>query len=339
MRSRVISILVLCGVALAAPGRANKDKQVEKLPPGKNVLWTDPGDVSTLDFAHGKGGVDGEPQPPFTFLKEDLGGTTPKVTVKDAADATWNVKFGDEASPQVFCNRLVWACGYVVETEYYLANGQITGARKLKRAKSMIGKDGGFSGARFQLRSDSPKFIKAANWSWKDNLFLGTRQLNGLKILMMLVSNWDAKDTRDIDPTGKSASADTNLGIFQETSDEGIRYLFFVDDWGASMGRWGHSPARSKWDCESYRGQTSDFVRGVHNDVVEWGYTGKHDHDITQGIRVGDVAWLLQYLGQITDDQLRAGLASAGATPEQVECFGSAIRDRIGQLRRIAASE
>lgn len=34
-------------------------------------------------------------------------------------------------------------------------------------------------------------------WSWNANPFVGTHELNGLKILMMLTSNWDAKDARD----------------------------------------------------------------------------------------------------------------------------------------------
>ena len=339
VRPYVINALLVLGTVLAASGQRNPVLEIKKLPPGERVLWTDPGDVASLDMVYGKAGRDGEPQPPFTFVKEDLGGTNPKVTVKDAKGNTWSVKFGVETNPQVFCNRLVWACGYVVEPEYYIAHGQIEGVHGLKRAKSMVGSDGSFTGARFQLRSDSPKFINDANWSWVDNMFIGTPQLNGLKILMMLVSNWDAKDARDIDPTGKSASADTNLGIFQENADQGIRYLYFVDDWGASMGRWGHSPARSKWDCETYTAQTADFVRGVHNGVVEWGFTGKHDHDITQGIRGDDVRWLLQYLSQVTDDQIRAALASAGATPGQLECFSKAIRNRIGQLQRIANGE
>jgi len=50
------------------------------------------------------------------------------------------------------------------------------------------------------------------------------------------------------------------------------------------------------------------------------------------------VKWLLQYVGRITDDQIRTGLKASGATPDEVECFTKAIRDRINQLNRLSAS-
>jgi hypothetical protein len=31
------------------------------------------------------------------------------------------------------------------------------------------------------------------SWSWDDNPFVGVPQLNGLKIVNMLLSNWDTK--------------------------------------------------------------------------------------------------------------------------------------------------
>ena len=340
MRTHVINVLLLAGTALAASGQHHKVAGLEKLPPGEDVLWTDPGDVASLDLIYGSGGRDGEPRPPFSFLKEDLGGTTAKVSVKDAQGRVWSVKFGAEARPEVFCNRLVWACGYGVEIEYFVSHGQISGAHGLKRVKSEIGLDGSFANARFQLRADSPKFLKDSSWSWVENPFTGTPQFNGLRIMMMLLSNWDAKDSRDLDPGGaKSGSADTNLGVLQETAKEGTRYLYFVDDWGASMGRWGGAASRSKWDCAGYAEQTPEFVSGVHEGTVEWGFGGKHEGDIKEKIRVEDVRWLLQYLGRLTDDQITGALASSGATPGQLECYARAVRNRIDQLKRIAGGE
>ena len=42
------------------------------------------------------------------------------------------------------------------------------------------------------------KHFDAHGWAWHDNPFVGTPELNGLKILMMLMSNWDNKDVRDV---------------------------------------------------------------------------------------------------------------------------------------------
>ena len=49
---------------------------------------------------------------------------------------------------------------------------------------------------------------------------------------MMLLSNWDDKDIRDAHRRG------TNTAIYRD----GNRYLFFIDDWGGSMGHWGKLP-------------------------------------------------------------------------------------------------
>ena len=74
---------------------------------------------------------------------------------------------------------------------------------------------------------------------------------------------------------------------------------------------------------------------GVREGVVEWGYLGQRTEDATLGITVDDVRWLYQYVGRITDEQLREGLRAAAATPEEVERFTRALRARIEQLRRV----
>ena len=148
----------------------------------------------------------------------------------------------------------------------------------------------------------------------------------------MLVSNWDTKDARDL---AHGNELDSNLAIFEDSDATGPRYLYFVSDWGASLGKWGGISTRSKMDCKGFAAQTPDFVQGVEDGVVRWGYAGKHNEDIVRNIRVNDVQWLMQYLGRITDDQLRQGLAASGATPEQMGCFAGSLRQRIDRLRVI----
>jgi hypothetical protein len=318
---------------LAQAAQKAEDLQLKKLPAGQNVLWQDPGNVESLDLVWGIGGEAKKPEPPYSFVEEELSGTTPKVKVKDGKGTTWVVKFGEEAKPSVFATRLVWACGYTVEVEYLITHGQITGAHDLKRAAPWLQKDGAFSDGRFQLRADYPKFVTGHSWAWTNNPFLGTPELNGLKILVMLLSNWDTKDARDL-THGKEV--DSNLAIFQETGGDQPRYLYFDSDWGASLGRWGGIATRSKFECKGYSAQTQDFVQGSENGIVRWGYMGKHNEDIVKNIRVSDVQWLLQYLGRITDEQLRRGLAASGATPEEMDCYVRSIRQRINQLQAVA---
>jgi len=306
---------------------------------GNKILWSDPGDVSSLDLEYGIGGINLQPQPPFQFVDEDMSGTTAKINLTDSRGALWNVKWGREAKASTFCTRLVWACGYFVEPEYFVARGRIEGAHGLRRADSHVSRDGSFVNARFQLRSGSPYYVEGRNWSWKNNPFRETRELQGLKILMLLVSNWDAKDARDMVPIPQGGmQVDSNLGVFQDDSTGERRYLYLNDDWGASLGKWGATLSWTKWDCQGFADQTKDFVKGVENGWLEWGFHGKHRKDLSSGISVDDVQWLLQYLGRITDEQIRSGLEASGATPKETNCYQRALRRRIQKLQQTAST-
>ena len=320
---RVPGVLVLF-IAISLFGfQAGSEKgNQEEIREGQNVLWTDPGDVASFDFEYGIGGSERQPEPPFQFIDEDLSGTSSKVNVTDAHGTKWNVKWGREPYPSTFCTRLLAAIGYYAETEYFLARGRINGIHRLTRAHSKVSKDGSFVNARFQLRSDSPKYLPGQHWTWANNPFVGTRQLQGLKILLLLVSNWDTKEA--------------NLSIFKDDSGGAPRYFYGVDDWGASLGKWGNTFTWTKWDCKGFAEQTPHFVKRVENGSLKWGFQGKNERVVTD-ITIQDVQWLLKYLDQVTDEQIRAGLAASGAMPDKVTCFGEALRQRIQQLKEVSA--
>ena len=56
------------------------------------VLWTEPKDWATRNLYYGSGGQRHEPHGPFTFVKEDRGGTNPKFVVRDREGVEWKVK-------------------------------------------------------------------------------------------------------------------------------------------------------------------------------------------------------------------------------------------------------
>jgi hypothetical protein len=61
--------------------------------------------------------------------------------------------------------------------------------------------------------------MQAKSWAWTSSPFLGTHHLQGLRLLMLLVSNWDATDARDMNNANRrGVGLNTNLGIFQEDS-------------------------------------------------------------------------------------------------------------------------
>ena len=292
------------------------------------VLWQQPGNITLGDWIWGPGGEARAPIPPFAFVEEDFKGTNPKIKVRDAKGDHWTVKFGGENHGDVFASRLLYALGYVTEPNYFVASGVVTGAHNLRRAKPFLGKDGAFTYARFKLGDHRAlAHAEAKTWSWDDNPFAGTHELNGLKILLMLTSNWDAKDARD--------GAGSNTAVYTKPDSHTDRVYYAFEDWGSTMGKWGGFFERDKWDPAGYREQTQKFVRRTAGQI-EWGYRGKHGKDITSGIGPGDISWLLTYLSRITDEQLKAGLRASGATAAEIDIYARSIRDRITQLQRLS---
>ncbi|CAN5866477.1 hypothetical protein BH18ACI5_BH18ACI5_01140 [soil metagenome] len=293
----------------------------------KQMLWRDPGAVETLDLRLGPGGADFIPQPPFTFIEEHFGGSQPCVSVRDACGRTWRVKWGDEVRSETFAVRLVWACGYYTEVTHFIGEGTIDAASNLQRASACIDEDRRFTDARFEL--DDPavnKMFEEHGWAWNDNPFVGSRELQGLKLLVMLTSNWDTKDRRDV-------ARGSNMAIFEVPLPGGGRECrYLITDWGGSMGRWGNVMTRGRWDPEGFEAQTAQFVTSTDEGVVKFGYVGQRTEDVAAGISVEHTRWLCRALGRLTDAQIAEGLRASGATEEEATRFTGALRERIRQL-------
>ena len=304
-----------------------------RLRPARDVLWRDPGDVATFDFAAGPGGTDGAPAPPFDFIEEHFSGSNPSLSVRDARDRRWRVKWGDEVNSETFAVRIAWACGYFAETTHYIARGTIGGARDLQRAAVCLDEHQGFSSARFEL--DDPqvrKLFEEHSWAWNDNPFVGSRELQGLKILNMLLSNWDTKDCRDV-------ARGSNTAIFEHDTSSGREAQYLISDWGGSMGSWGATIiTRARWDAAGFEAQTPQFITSVTEDgIVKFGYAGQRTEDIATGITIDDVRWLCARLDPLSDAKIEAALEASGATPDERATFSRSLRDRIGQLSRACA--
>jgi hypothetical protein len=238
------------------------------------------------------------------------------------------VKWGYEARPESFAVRLAHACGYFAEVTHFVERGRIDGATGLTRAKNCIGEDGTFSEARFEREDRSVRMLfDEHSWSWDDNPFVGTPQLSGLKIVVMLLSNWDTKDRRDV-------ARGSNTAIFEHrTSRHGREARYLITDWGGAMGRWGSNVvSRGRWDVEGFEAQTERFVTGVKDGFVCFSYVGQRTAEITRNITVEDAAWFHAFARRLTEPGLRGGLLACGATEEEATRFARALLDRIRQV-------
>jgi hypothetical protein len=286
----------------------------------RNVMWTEPSNIESLDLFYGAGGADGAPDPQgkFTFEKRVTSGTSEKIRVKDDKGREWTVKFGPEARPETAATRIVWAAGYHVDQDYFVKRTHIEGR-------------GGFDvwDVRFERHDDGYKELGL--WSWEANPFLGTRELQGLKVLMALLNNWDLKE-------------DNNKIVRAKKKSGGDRdeQIFYVADLGATLGStgnffaklpfFGNAPAGTKGDPDGYAAQA--FIEGVKNGQVVFHYKGK-DPKALEGVTVENARWMGDLLGRLSDKQLADAFRAGGFTDAEIITYVKAMRGRINQLKNL----
>jgi hypothetical protein len=294
----------------------------------RHSIWRHPASADSIDLRFGPGGGEYAVAPPFQFVEELQSGSHPCVSVRDAKGRLWRVKWGAEAKPEAFCVRFAASCGYFAEVTHYVGSGTIEGVTTLARARTAIAGDGRFTDARFELEDRSVRMLfDEHSWAWNDNPFVGTRQLDGLKIVVMLLSNWDVKDRRDVSRGSNTAIFELSVSRFASEA----RYL--ITDWGGAMGRWGANVvSRGRWDVDGFEAQTPAFVAGVHDGVVDFGYQGQRTAEIAHGVPVEHVRWFHRYARRITEPALRDGLLASGATPDEAVRFARALMTRIQAL-------
>src|SRR5918995_7126658 len=80
--------LLVCQPASPQPKRASNSNNLASAP----ILWRNPGDISSRNLLYGPGSPDLAPVAPFTFVKEEKSGESPKFVVRDARGDEWTVK-------------------------------------------------------------------------------------------------------------------------------------------------------------------------------------------------------------------------------------------------------
>ncbi len=329
LTSRALAILAVAalsvGVTAQTTSQTAKQAAAASLP---ERIWQDPGDVASLDLLYGSGGKAQAPDPAgtFTFVKEDLEGTSPKFEVTDAQGAEWKVKVGPEAQPETAATRFLWAAGYFVDDDYYMAELTVKGMPALKRGQNFVSPGGIVHGARLELKRTAVQ--KIGEWDWFDNPFTGRRELNGLRVMMSLLDNWDLKPI--------------NNSIYVVDGER--RYV--VSDVGATFGKTGNPLTRSKGVPRDYEG--SKFVAKANASDVDFVMHSRpffltvfwvtnyrfrtRMETVTKHIPRADARWLGQRLSRLTDDQIRDGFRAAGYGAGDVEDLTTALRARIAEL-------
>lgn len=293
---------------------------------GREIMWRAPVDIKSRDLFYGIGGRNGVPDPStaFTFVKHSESGTQKKVIVKDVRGREWTVKFGREARPETVSTRIVWAVGYHTDQDYFVRQARIVGKENIDARD-----------VRFERRDDG--FEEDGNWSWKENPFVGTRELDGLKILMALLKNWDVKST--------------NNEIARQVSGgrQGPR-IYYVSDLGASLGQtgtWIHKiplfsdlPAtyffasgKAKGDPEAFADEK--FINEVEDGKVIFYHRRARGRSMLKDISVGSARWMGDLLGQLSNKQLSDAVRAGGYEGAEAATYVRVLRGRINQLQNL----
>ena len=311
----IVAILLLPSVS-AVDGKTEKKKEVPK---GTPVLWRAPQDISSRNLFLGPGGDRMRPDlSQLKFIKEEKGGYSKKFRIRDGAGREWVAKVGKEAQSETAAVRLVWAVGYETEVNYLVPRLTIPGK-------------GMFENVRLEARPDSEK--RLTEWKWKDNPFTGTREFQGLKAMMLLLSNWDIKDS--------------NNQIIAVKGSDKLRYI--ISDLGATFGKTGSLPVI--WRFTRSRNKPQDYVKAsfvedVDGNYVDFKYGGRQ-REIFKTITVDQAKWIGSWLARLSPEQIRDAFRAANYGPREQSMLTNAVLRRIDQLvnlpntidsRRLAAN-
>jgi hypothetical protein len=335
---RLIPLLALF-LVLSPPIRAQEkdEKDNAKFHGATPVLWLDPGDVATRNLRYGLGSPSLAPVAPFRFVEEDKSGESPKFEVRDARNVKWVVKLGEEAQSETVATRLLWGVGYFAEEAYYYDRVRIRNLPKLSRGRKFVEGNSVVRGARFEPRRKNVE--RGPAWDWDKNPFAESRELEGLKVIMILLNNFDAR-------------AENNR-VFYVKNGGKYEARYTVSDLGATLGRAGGlGGTRTKNNLADFL--STRFVLGVDEGAVKFDYDTRptklgmlsivyppyymgevKKEKSMRGIPVEHARWIGSLLSGLTDKQLRDSFDAANYRPAIRDAFVRSLRQRINQLTQL----
>ena len=305
------AIYLIVLLSLVTSGYAQKKTKAPKpLPTGKAIMW-EPVNTRDLDLYEGPGGTAMHPDlSSIKFIKEEKKGHNKKFRISDGSGRIWIAKLGREAQPETAAVRLLYGLGYKTEVSYLVPSLTIPGK-------------GTFKNVRLEARPDNIE--RLGEWKWRDNPFVGTKELQGLKMMMVFMTNWDVLDLQN------------------EILDVGGENHYIVSDLGSTFGKLGNNNlpiiyrlGRKTGSPKHY--SRTKFVKAVKGGEVQLAYKGKN-RKLFRGFTIADARWLSRQLNKLSDDQIRDIFRAANYSPTDVETFARTVRNKITELDRAIGSD
>jgi hypothetical protein len=269
-------------------------------------LWSEPRAGRDLSWGVGGRQLAPDPEATYTVIEIKRTGFSRGYDVKGPDGREWSAKFPPEAPTEVVASRIHWSVGYHQPPIYYVMKWT---AEKATSPNPQLP-------ARF--REKSPKLgggMEAKGpWSYYRNPFVGTRELNGLIVLQVMLANSDLKDD--------------NNEIYQlREAVEGASTWYVARDIGHTFGRTGVMDA-PRGDVEVF--EKTPFIKGLVNGRVKFEWRGLHDA-LVEDIKPADVRWICGRLQRLTDAQWQDAFSAGGYPPEDANRFIRRLKQKIAE--------
>lgn len=297
----VTATTLSCGGALARRPMQVAPPTAEQLA----QLWVQP--ERDRDLFHGVGGKALAPDPAVKYRVIEIkrGGFSRGYTVTGPDDREWSVKFPPEAGTEVIASRILWGIGYHQPPIYLLKEWT---AEKATSPNPQLP-------ARFREKNPDLYGLDAGeSWSYYENPFVGTRQMNGLLTLHAMLGNSDLKETQNVVYSLKQAH-------------EGARRWYVARDLGHTFGRTGVIDA-PRGDIDVF--ERTPFINGVKNGRVQFEYRGRH-RVLFENIAPADVRWVCGQLARLSDQQWRDAFRAGGVEGTPADRFIRRMKQKIGE--------
>jgi len=303
--SSLVSVSLLL---LTTQAQEKQREQKATSPIGTPVLWREPSNIASGNLYLGLGGEAMKPDlNKVTLIEEKETSGSAQFRVRDALGREWMVKVGGEAQAEVAASRIVWAVGYYTDVSYFVPRVEIAG-------KGIV------EDARFEARSKGIKRLD--EWMWDDNPFSDTNEFQGLKVLLVLLDNWNLKNE--------------NTKVLFVREDEAARseLRYIISDFDVKFDKTGSWP--SVWHAPLVKSATAaKFIDKVKDNLIDFGYTGKHKERLA-GITVAQAKWIGSWLERLSDVQLRDALRAGNYSPDEIQFLEKTLRSRINELIHLA---
>lgn len=310
-RNAILYVVLFLSLVSGGYAQNQKTRKAAKpVPTGNAVMWQ-PVDTSTLDLYEGPGNDSMLPDlTSIKFIKEEKGGHNKKYRISDGSGKIWVAKLGREAQPETAAVRLLYGLGYKTEVNYLVPTISIPSK-------------GTFKNVRLEARPHDIE--RLGEWKWRSNPFVGTKELQGLKMMMVFLTNWDVLDLQN------------------KVLQDGAERHYIVSDLGSTFGKLGNNNlpiiyrlGRKTGSAKHY--SRTLFVKRVKRGEIELAYKGKNRKLFT-GFTISDGRWLLNRLNRLSDAQIRDAFRAANYSPADVETFTRAVRNKIRELDRAVGGD